>query len=82
MPGQKVVRSSKTRAPVPSKQVMSTLQLAAEQLKRERDAVELDLRANVGNHVGDPGQSNPRRRRHHLGCDEGIATDVDISSDS
>jgi F-type H+-transporting ATPase subunit b len=27
--------------------VASTLQVAAEQLKRERDAVELDLRANV-----------------------------------
>jgi F-type H+-transporting ATPase subunit b len=29
-------------------EVMSTLQVASEQLKRERDAVELDLRANVG----------------------------------
>jgi F-type H+-transporting ATPase subunit b len=28
--------------------VMSTLQVAGEQLKRERDAVELNLRSNVG----------------------------------
>ena len=44
--GRKVVDDARARA---EQQVMSTLQTAAEQLKRERDAVELDLRANVGN---------------------------------
>lgn len=43
--GRKVVEDARARA---EQQVMSTLQLAAEQLKRERDSVELDLRANVG----------------------------------
>jgi F-type H+-transporting ATPase subunit b len=43
--GRKVVDDARARA---EQEVMSTLQLAAEQLKRERDAVELDLRANVG----------------------------------
>jgi F-type H+-transporting ATPase subunit b len=43
--GRKVVDGARARA---EQQVMSTLQTAAEQLKRERDAVELDLRANVG----------------------------------
>ena len=43
--GRKVVEDARARA---EQQVMSSLQLAAEQLKRERDAVELDLRANVG----------------------------------
>ncbi|MFZ1176014.1 MAG: F0F1 ATP synthase subunit B, partial [Mycobacterium sp.] len=42
--GRKVMEDARARA---EQQVMSTLQLAAEQLKRERDAVELDLRANV-----------------------------------
>jgi F-type H+-transporting ATPase subunit b len=42
--GRKVVEDARARA---EQEVMSTLQLAAEQLKRERDAVELDLRANV-----------------------------------
>jgi F-type H+-transporting ATPase subunit b len=42
--GRKVVEDARARA---ERQVMSTLQMAAEQLKRERDAVELDLRANV-----------------------------------
>jgi F-type H+-transporting ATPase subunit b len=44
--GRKVVEDARARA---EQEVMSTLQLAAEQLKRERDTVELDLRANVGN---------------------------------
>jgi len=43
--GRKVVEDARARA---EQQVMSTLQMAAEQLKRERDAVELDLRDNVG----------------------------------
>ena len=43
--GRKVVEDARASA---EQQVMSTLQTAAEQLKRERDAVELDLRANVG----------------------------------
>src|ERR1700722_6313096 len=43
--GRKVVDGARGRA---EQEVMSTLQTAAEQLKRERDAVELDLRANVG----------------------------------
>ena len=43
--GRKVVEDARARA---EQQVMSTLQMASEQLKRERDAVELDLRANVG----------------------------------
>jgi F-type H+-transporting ATPase subunit b len=43
--GRKVVEDARARA---EQEVMSTVQLAAEQLKRERDAVELDLRANVG----------------------------------
>jgi F-type H+-transporting ATPase subunit b len=42
--GRKVVEDARARA---EQEVMSTLQLAAEQLKRERDAVELDLRSNV-----------------------------------
>jgi F-type H+-transporting ATPase subunit b len=43
--GRKVVEDARAEA---ERQVMSTLQMAAQQLKRERDAVELDLRANVG----------------------------------
>jgi F-type H+-transporting ATPase subunit b len=43
--GRKVVEDARARA---EQQVMSTLQTASEQLKRERDAVEMDLRANVG----------------------------------
>ncbi|MBV8789637.1 MAG: F0F1 ATP synthase subunit B [Mycobacterium sp.] len=43
--GRKVIEDARAEA---ERQVMSTLQMAAEQLKRERDAVELDLRANVG----------------------------------
>src|SRR5271166_5095109 len=43
--GRKVVDDARARA---EQEVMSTLQVAAEQLKRERDAVELDLRDNVG----------------------------------
>jgi F-type H+-transporting ATPase subunit b len=42
--GRKVVDEARARA---EQEVTSTLQLAAEQLKRERDAVELDLRSNV-----------------------------------
>jgi F-type H+-transporting ATPase subunit b len=42
--GRKVVDDARARA---EQEVMATLQLAAEQLKRERDAVELDLRSNV-----------------------------------
>ncbi|MEY8015205.1 F0F1 ATP synthase subunit B [Mycobacterium servetii] len=42
--GRKAVEDARARA---EQQVMSTLQTAAEQLKRERDAVELDLRSNV-----------------------------------
>jgi F-type H+-transporting ATPase subunit b len=43
--GRKVVEDARAHA---EQQVMSSLQMAAEQLTRERDAVELDLRANVG----------------------------------
>jgi F-type H+-transporting ATPase subunit b len=42
--GRKVVEDARGRA---EQEVMSTLQVAAQQLKRERDAVELDLRSNV-----------------------------------
>ncbi|GBG39791.1 F0F1 ATP synthase subunit B [Mycobacterium montefiorense] len=42
--GRKVVDDARAGA---EQQVLATLQQAAEQLKRERDAVELDLRANV-----------------------------------
>jgi F-type H+-transporting ATPase subunit b len=42
--GRKVVEDARARA---EQEVASTVQTAAEQLKRERDAVELDLRANV-----------------------------------
>jgi F-type H+-transporting ATPase subunit b len=42
--GRKVVEDARAKA---EQQVASTVQTAAEQLKRERDAVELDLRANV-----------------------------------
>jgi F-type H+-transporting ATPase subunit b len=42
--GRKVVEGARARA---EQEVMSTLQVAAQQLKRERDAVELDLRTNV-----------------------------------
>ena len=47
--GRKVVEDARARA---EQEVMSTLQTAAEQLKRERDAVELDLRANVATMSG------------------------------
>lgn len=43
--GRKVVEEARAGA---EQEVTSTLQSAAEQLKRERDAVELNLRANVG----------------------------------
>lgn len=43
--GRKVVEEARAQAEA---QVMSTLEQAGELLKRERDAVELDLRANVG----------------------------------
>src|SRR6201996_4519912 len=43
--GRKVIEDARADA---ERQVMATLQMAAEKLKRERDAVELDLRANVG----------------------------------
>ncbi|OSC41088.1 F0F1 ATP synthase subunit B [Mycobacterium decipiens] len=43
--GRKVVEDARARA---EQQVASTLQSANEQLKRERDAVELDLHAHVG----------------------------------
>ncbi|MDG6217573.1 F0F1 ATP synthase subunit B, partial [Acinetobacter baumannii] len=43
--GRKVSEDARVRA---EQQVASTLQTAHEQLKRERDAVELDLRAHVG----------------------------------
>jgi F-type H+-transporting ATPase subunit b len=43
--GRKVIEDARARA---EQQVMSTLQVAGEQLKRERDAVELNLRSNVG----------------------------------
>jgi len=43
--GRKVVEDARARA---EKEVMSDLKVAAEQLKRERDAVELHLRTNVG----------------------------------
>jgi F-type H+-transporting ATPase subunit b len=43
--GRKVVEDARARA---EQEVLSTLQAAGEQLKRERDAVELGLRANVG----------------------------------
>jgi F-type H+-transporting ATPase subunit b len=42
--GRKVVEGARARA---EQQVATTLQQANEQLKRERDAVELDLRANL-----------------------------------
>ncbi|CQD18965.1 F0F1 ATP synthase subunit B [Mycobacterium lentiflavum] len=42
--GRKVVDEARANA---EQQVLTTLQQAGEQLKRERDAVELDLRANV-----------------------------------
>lgn len=43
--GRKVVEDARAHA---EQEVMLTVQVAAEQLKRERDAAELDLRANVG----------------------------------
>jgi len=43
--GRKVVDDARANA---EQQVLAILQQAGEQLKRERDAVELDLRANVG----------------------------------
>jgi F-type H+-transporting ATPase subunit b len=43
--GRKVVDDARANA---GQQVLAILQQAGEQLKRERDAVELDLRANVG----------------------------------
>ena len=42
--GRKVVEDARARA---EQEVLSDLKVAAEQLKRERDAVELHLRANV-----------------------------------
>lgn len=44
--GRKAIEEARARA---EQQVASILQTANEQLKRERDAVEMDLRANVGN---------------------------------
>ena len=43
--GRKVVEDARARA---EQQVSSTLQMASEDLKRERDDVELNLRDNVG----------------------------------
>jgi F-type H+-transporting ATPase subunit b len=43
--GRKAIEDARGRA---EQEVMSTLHTAAEQLKRERDTVELGLRANVG----------------------------------
>jgi F-type H+-transporting ATPase subunit b len=43
--GRKVVDDARAKA---EQEVLSTLQVAAEQLKQERDAVEVNLRANVG----------------------------------
>ncbi|KJX75318.1 F0F1 ATP synthase subunit B [Mycobacterium lepromatosis] len=43
--GRKSIEEARASA---EQHVMSTLQIAGEQLKRERDAVELDLRANAG----------------------------------
>ncbi|BBX72625.1 F0F1 ATP synthase subunit B [Mycobacterium shinjukuense] len=43
--GRKVIEDARTRA---EQRVAATLHAANEELKRERDAVELDLRANVG----------------------------------
>src|ERR1700741_741964 len=43
--GRKVVEDARPRA---DQEVLSTLEAAAEQLKRERDGAGLDLRANVG----------------------------------
>jgi F-type H+-transporting ATPase subunit b len=43
--GRKVIEDARAGA---EREVASTLQVASEQLKRERDAVELNLRANVG----------------------------------
>jgi F-type H+-transporting ATPase subunit b len=43
--GRKVIEDARAGA---EQEAMSTLEVAAEQLKRERDAVELNLRANVG----------------------------------
>jgi F-type H+-transporting ATPase subunit b len=43
--GRKVIEDARARA---EQEVASTLQVASEQLKQERDAVELDLRTNVG----------------------------------
>jgi F-type H+-transporting ATPase subunit b len=42
--GRKVVEDARAKA---EQQVAATIQTASQQLKRERDAVELDLRANV-----------------------------------
>ncbi|GAB3021879.1 F0F1 ATP synthase subunit B [Mycobacterium bourgelatii] len=43
--GRKVIEQARSRA---EQEVASTLATANEQLKRERDSVEMDLRANVG----------------------------------
>jgi F-type H+-transporting ATPase subunit b len=43
--GRKVIEDARAQA---DQQVASTLQMASEQLKRERDAVEMDLRSDVG----------------------------------
>jgi F-type H+-transporting ATPase subunit b len=43
--GRKVVDGARARA---EQEVSSTLEAAADRLKRERDAVELDLRSNIG----------------------------------
>jgi F-type H+-transporting ATPase subunit b len=44
--GRKVIEAARASA---EQEVASTVQTANDQLKRERDSVELDLRANVGN---------------------------------
>ncbi|OBJ51688.1 F0F1 ATP synthase subunit B [Mycobacterium sp. 1423905.2] len=43
--GRKAIEEARAQA---ERQVAATLQTVSEQLKRERDAVEMDLRANVG----------------------------------
>lgn len=43
--GRKSIEEARVRA---EQHVVSTLQIAGEQIKRERDAVELDLRAKAG----------------------------------
>ena len=66
--GRKVVDDARAGA---EQQVMSTLQTGCRAIEAGEGRRGTGFARQRGNNVGDPGQSNPRRRRHYLGRDEG-----------